>query len=388
MTIRAFLPANGRDLRLDLFRGLANWAIFLDHIPNNAVAWLTTRNYGFSDAADIFVFISGYTAAFVYAKSMLVQGFVAGTARLLKRVWQLYIAHVLLFVFYIAAIGWVVEAYNHSHLVDEFNVAGLIDRPMQTLMQGLLLKFKPLNLDVLPLYIVLMAAFPLVLWLMLQRPDLAIASLLVIYFAARQFGWNLPAYPSGVWYFNPFTWQLLFVLGAWSALGGASRLQRFIRSPAIISICFVYLGFALLMTVAGHVGPLGKLIPEGLLGAFNPNDKTNLAPYRVLHFVALAVLVVRFLPFGWPGLTSRWLRPLIICGQRSLEVFCVGVFLSFVGHFLLELISDSLLAQIIVSVSGIALMTAVAYYRSWSKDLDKQPAASKSSAESVSTPSL
>ncbi len=385
MTIRAFLPANGRDLRLDLFRGLANWAIFLDHIPNNAVAWLTTRNYGFSDAADIFVFISGYTAAFVYAKSMLVQGFVAGTARLLKRVWQLYIAHVLLFVFYIAAIGWVVEAYNHSHLVDEFNVAGLIDRPMQTLMQGLLLKFKPLNLDVLPLYIVLMAAFPLVLWLMLQRPDLAIASLLVIYFAARQFGWNLPAYPSGVWYFNPFTWQLLFVLGAWSALGGASRLQRFIRSPAIISICFVYLGFALLMTVAGHVGPLGKLIPEGLLGAFNPNDKTNLAPYRVLHFVALAVLVVRFLPFGWPGLTSRWLRPLIICGQRSLEVFCVGVFLSFVGHFLLELISDSLLAQIIVSVSGIALMTAVAYYRSWSKDLDRQPAASKSSAESVST---
>ena len=385
MIIRAFLPAKGRDLRLDLFRGLANWAIFLDHVPNNAVAWLTTRNYGFSDAADIFVFISGYTAAFVYAKSMLVQGFVAGTARLLKRVWQLYIAHVLLFVFYIAAIGWVAETYNHSHLVDEFNVAGLIDRPMLTLMQGLLLKFKPLNLDVLPLYIVLMAAFPMVLWLMLRRPDLAIVSSLGLYFAARQFGWNLSAYPSGVWYFNPFTWQLLFVLGAWSALGGASRLQRFLRSPAIISICFVYLGFALFMTVAGYVEPLGKLIPEGLLGAFNPNDKTNLAPYRVLHFVALAVLVVRFLPFGWPGLTSRWFRPLIICGQRSLEVFCVGVFLSFVGHFLLELVSDSLLAQIIVSVSGIALMTAVAYYRSWSKDLDKQPAASKSSAESVST---
>ncbi|WP_425991755.1 OpgC domain-containing protein [Afipia sp. DC4300-2b1] len=385
MTIRAFLPAKGRDLRLDLFRGLANWAIFLDHVPNNAVAWLTTRNYGFTDAADIFVFISGYTAAFVYAKSMLVQGFVVGTARLLKRVWQLYIAHVLLFVFYIAAIGWVVEAYNHSHLVDEFNVAGLIDRPMLTLKQGLLLKFKPLNLDVLPLYIVLMAAFPLVLWLMLRRPDLAIASSLVLYFTARQFGWNLPAYPSGVWYFNPFTWQLLFALGAWSSLGGASRLQRFIRSPAIISICFVYLGFALFMTVAGYVAPLGKLIPEGLFGAFNPNDKTNLAPYRILHFVALAVLVVRFFPFGWPGLKSHWLRPLIICGQRSLEVFCVGVFLSFVGHFLLELVSDSLLAQIIVSVSGIALMTAVAYYRSWSKDLDKQPAASKSSSESVST---
>ena len=60
----------GRDLRLDLFRGLALWLIFLDHIPANVVNWLTIRNYGFSDAAEIFVFISGYTAAFVYGRTM------------------------------------------------------------------------------------------------------------------------------------------------------------------------------------------------------------------------------------------------------------------------------------------------------------------------------
>lgn len=71
--------------------------------------------------------------------------------------------------------------------------------------------------------------------------------------------------------------------------------------------------------------------------------------------------------------------------SASLGGAFVGVFLSFVGHFVLELVSDSLLAQIIVSVSGIALMTAVAYYRSWSKDLDKQPATSKSSEKAVST---
>jgi hypothetical protein len=62
MVVCAIPLPRGRDLRLDLFRGLANWAIFLDHIPNNTVAWLTTRNYGFSDAADIFVFISGFPA--------------------------------------------------------------------------------------------------------------------------------------------------------------------------------------------------------------------------------------------------------------------------------------------------------------------------------------
>ncbi len=388
MTIRAFLPAKGRDLRLDLFRGVANWAIFINHIPNNAATWLTTRNYGFSDGADLFVFIAGYAASVVYAKSMLTQGFAAGTTRLLERAWQLYIAHVLLLVIHLAAIGWAAQTYHDSHLLDEFNVAGLIDRPIPTLTQGLLLKYKPLNLDVLPLYIGLMAVFPPVLWLMLRRPDLTIAGSLVLYFAARQFAWNLPAYPSGVWYFNPFTWQFLFMFGAWCALGGASRARMIIRSPAVLFVGSGYLIFALFMTTAGHFETFGKLFPEWLVSVFNPNDKTNLAPYRVVHFVVIAILIVRFLPIDWPGLKSRWLRPLIVCGQRSLEVFCVGLFLSFVGHFLLELVSDSLLAQIIVSVSGIALMTAVAYYRSWSKNLDKQPAASKSSAESVSTPSL
>jgi hypothetical protein len=164
-TINAVLPPSGRDLRLDLFRGVANWAIFLDHVPHNIVAWVTTRNYGFSDAADLFVFISGYTASFVYAKVMLERGFLIGAFKLLKRVWQLYVAHILLFIIYIAAIGYVAQRYNEPEIIHEFNVAGLIDNPIQTIFEGLILKFKPVNLDVLPLYIVLMAVFPLALWL-------------------------------------------------------------------------------------------------------------------------------------------------------------------------------------------------------------------------------
>ena len=65
-----------RDLRLDLFRGIALWLIFLDHIPENIVNWFTIRNYGFSDATEIFIFISGYTAAFVYGRAMRERGFV------------------------------------------------------------------------------------------------------------------------------------------------------------------------------------------------------------------------------------------------------------------------------------------------------------------------
>ena len=381
MEIQAILPGKGRDLRLDLFRGVANWAIFLDHIPDNVVNWITTRNYGFSDAADLFVFISGYTASFVYAKMMLERGFIVGATRLFKRVWQLYVAHVILFVIYIAAIGYVAQRYNDPDIINEFNVAGLVDNPIQTLSQGLLLKFKPLNLDVLPLYIVLMAFFPPVLWMMLRKPDLTMLGSLALYFAARQFGWNLPGYPAGSWYFNPYCWQLLFVFGAWFALGGAKESRSIIKSPVVLYFGIFYLILALLMTMAGRFPDFASLFPKWLFDFFNPNDKTNLAPYRVLHFVVIAFFVTRFVSKDWKGLESRIFEPLIKCGQQSLAVFCVGVFLSFVGHFELMMSSGSLGAQIFVSVTGIAIMTLVAYYISWSKKQDKPlPKAAPSAA--------
>src|SRR6202044_2203639 len=76
-----------RELRLDLFRGIALWLIFIDHLPPNILTWFTIRNYGFSDATEIFIFISGYTAAFVYGRAMRDSGFVVATARILRRGW-------------------------------------------------------------------------------------------------------------------------------------------------------------------------------------------------------------------------------------------------------------------------------------------------------------
>jgi hypothetical protein len=368
MEIKATLPPKGRDLRLDLFRGVANWAIFLDHIPDNVVNWITTRNYGFSDAADLFVFISGYTASFVYARMMLERGFVVGATRLTKRVWQLYVAHIILFVIYIVSIGYVALRYSDPDIINEFNLAGLAgDNAIETLRQGLLLKFKPVNLDVLPLYIALMGLFPPVLWMMLRRPGLTMLASIALWLAARQFGWNLPAYPSGSWYFNPFCWQVLFVFGSWCALGGANRSRSFIDASATLYFCLAYLIFAMVMTMAGRFPDFGALFPRWLFDAFNPNDKTDLAPYRFIHFAVIVILVIRFVPKDWPGLEWRIFDPIIVCGQQSLAVFCVGVFLSFVAHFELMMSSGSLFAQIFVSVTGIAIMTIVAYYISWSK---------------------
>ncbi|QQN61402.1 OpgC domain-containing protein [Bradyrhizobium diazoefficiens] len=371
LNINATLPEKGRDLRLDLFRGIANWAIFLDHIPDNIVNWITTRNYGFSDAADLFVFISGYTATFVYARMMLERGFIVGATRLTKRVWQLYVAHIILFVIYIASISYLALRFGDSEMINEFNVAGLVDNATETLRQGLFLRFKPLNLDVLPLYIVLMGLFPPVLWFMLRKPDLTMVLSIILWLTARHFGLNLNAYPAGQWYFNPYCWQVLFVFGAWCAMGGARRSMTLINSPITLWLCLGYLLFALVMTMAGRFPGLAALFPEWLFSAFNPNDKTNLAPYRFIHFVVIVIMVIRFVPKDWPGLEWKIFDPVIVCGQQSLAVFCVGVFLSFVGHFELSMSSGSVFAQLFVSIAGIAIMTTVAYYISWSKRQDK-----------------
>src|ERR1700686_1187810 len=98
------LPAGERELRIDLFRGLALWLIFIDHLSPDLLTWFTIRNYGFCDAAEIFIFISGYTAAFVYGRAMLESGFVAASARILRRVWQIYVAHVFIVTIFLAEI--------------------------------------------------------------------------------------------------------------------------------------------------------------------------------------------------------------------------------------------------------------------------------------------
>jgi hypothetical protein len=134
------------------------------------------------------------------------------------------------------------------------------------------------------------------------------------------------------------------------------------------------------VTLAGHFPELRSLIPDGLYSLFSPNDKTNLAPYRVIHFAVIAFLVVRFLPRDWKGLESPLFAPAIVCGQQSLEVFCAGIFLSFAAHFALVVISGGLPMQFLVSLVGIGAMTGLAYYRSWSKRMDKaKPAAANPS---------
>jgi hypothetical protein len=367
-----------RDLRLDLFRGIALWLIYLDHIPSNIVAWITIRNYGFSDATEIFIFISGFTAAFVYGRAMRDYGFVVSSARILKRAWQIYVAHIFLFVIYMGQIAYVARGFQNPLYAEEMNILEFLQQPDVTLVQALLLKFKPVNMDVLPLYIVLMATFPPALWLLLRNSTLALALSALLYALTWEFGWNLPAYPSGTWYFNPFAWQLLFIFGAWCALGGAERLKRLLRSRVTLVLAIAYLIFAFAITLTWHIPRLAPLVPRWIAEHIYPIDKTNLDALRFAHFLALAAVTVYFIPRDWPPLRSPWFKPAILCGQHSLEIFCLGVFLAFAAHFAKVEISPGIPMQIVVSVLGILVMVAVAWLLTWYKGATARKAVARS----------
>jgi len=184
-----------RDLRLDLFRGVGLWMIFLDHVPDDFVSWLTLRNYGFSDAAEVFVFISGYLAGYIYGPIIGEGQFLAALKRLWTRVWQMYVAHIMLFLLFTAQIARTVRKFDNPMYEDEFNVHNFLQHPDVLIGQALTLRYKPVDLDVLPLYISLVAASPFILWCLLRRPNWTLLGSVILYIGARVFDWNLASYP-------------------------------------------------------------------------------------------------------------------------------------------------------------------------------------------------
>lgn len=358
-----------RDLRLDLLRGAGQWMVYLDHIPYNFVNWLTMRNYGFSDAAEIFVVISGYSIGFAYGPSVKAAQFRATAKRLLTRASQLYVAHIFLFLFFTAQIARTAARFDNPMYKDEFNVARFLDRADIMIGQALLLKYKPVNLDVLPLYIVLVLAAPVILWGLLRRPNWVLLCSAVLYVAARHFDWNLPSFPGGKWYFNPFAWQFLFVFGIWAGFCGGPIVRAAAMSRSVTIVAAVWLIFAFLIVMTWHVPTLEQFVPQALIKAIYPIDKTNLDPLRLTHFMAVLVVLLHVLPQDAPWLTSKWVRPLILCGQRSLPVFCFGVLLSFAAHWILVQIAGGVVAQLLVSFAGIAMLVGIAWIATWYRSL-------------------
>jgi len=152
------------------------------------------------------------------------------------------------------------------------------------------------------------------------------------------------------------------------------RTIRVLQEISVLRIAaWAYLLFALAITAAGKFPQLAEFVPGSVLDAFLPNDKENLAPYRVLHFLAVAFLFTYLVPRNWHGFQWPALQPVVKCGEEWLAVFCAGVFLSFAGHFVLITGPNLLAMHFLVSIAGISAMAAVAYYVSWSRRQDYKP---------------
>jgi hypothetical protein len=358
-----------RDLRLDFFRGLALWFIFIDHIPDNAVSWVTVRNYGFSDATEVFVFISGFAAMIAYSGMVQTKGWLVAAMRVLRRVWQLYVAHIMLFVAFTAQIAWISLHTDRKSFLEQMNLMGLVQEPMRAVIETALLRFRPVNLDILPLYIVVLASFALTLPALRRAPWLTLAGSVLIYFVARHYDWNLPAYPEGkTWFFDPFMWQLAFYLGAAFAADGrvGERLRPWAKwlAPAAIA----YLLLAGFVALSWQFNVLGRLVPDWLGRLIYPIDKTTLDPLRLVHFLALAYLAQLLIRPDAAFLRWPIAQPLRRCGEHSLLVFCIGTFLSFSAHIVLDAWSQALGAQLLVTAVGIGLLIAIAYVAHWYKN--------------------
>jgi hypothetical protein len=349
------LKGQARDLRIDACRGIALWFIFLDHVPNNIGSWLTLRNYGFSDAAEVFMFVSGVTCALAYGKALRFEGWTGVIRRTLLRSWDIYAAFLLLTL----ACAILVHLAGGGRLADESNTRILLDRPGEMLARAAILQYRPVNTDVLPAFVLLHLSFAPLLWLLLRVPNVALGASLALYALVHVFGWTVPAGSNGIWAFNPLAWQLLVVLGAWWMIEDRS-VRPWITSRTALALAILYLFSSLVIVLSPRIKPLEALIPQALSQSLYPLDKSNLDPLRLLHFLAIAILAAWFVPRDWRWLKTPVMRGAIRCGQNSLPIYCVGVLLAFASHMALLDISDGLAMQIALSLGGIGAMIATA----------------------------
>lgn len=349
-----------RDLRLDVCRGVALWFIFLDHIPNNICSWLTLRHYGFSDTTEVFMFVSGVTCALAYGAVQRSDGWWAVVSHTLRRGWEIYVAFLALIIGLVVLVYWA----GVEQLADEANVRVLLQQPGAALARAAILQYRPVNTDVLPTFVLFHLMFAPLLWLLLRNANAALAVSALLYGLVQVYGWNLPQWPSHDWYFNPFAWQFLVVLGAWWVMTGRKRFRELLTSRPVAGFATAYLVFSLVVALSWSIKPLEVLIPQFLAKLIYPIDKSDLDPLRLLHFLAIAILVARFVPSDWRGLTTPVLRGAVRCGENSLEIYCVGVLLSLAAHLVL-LRSGSVAAHAAVSAAGILLLVGCATLLTW-----------------------
>ena len=323
---------------IDFWRGVALLMIFIDHVPENVFQHVTLQNFGFSDAAELFVFLSGVSVALAYGTRFFDGETVGAVRAVLRRAFTIYWVQILISLLIIAIFVGAAALWNDNDLLEDADA--VVSNPLQTTAATLALLHQLENANILPLYIVLLLMTPLLLALARRDDRLMLAASAAIYLAARAFSLNLPTWPvEGTWWFNPIAWQLIFAIGIFAGRrlkrgGIAYDARLFAACLAIVAIAAVVRTDAL-----GYGSGLWQDVRDVL-----DCGKTNLGFARLVHFLALAYVVYHS---GLTGLMrrTRAFLPLCLIGHYGLPVFATGTVLSAMAE-LVETRSEALSHQV------------------------------------------
>jgi hypothetical protein len=356
---------------LDVLRGIALAVIFVTHIPGNIYAGMTPAALGYADAAEAFVLIAGFAAYHAYMRRFLSDDPVTAALPIITRVWQLYVTHLALVFLVFGVSAWAARVFGDPHYLEAMALDTFLADPAQAAIGVMTLGFLPNYLDILPLYIVLLALLPLVLASIRLHWALPLGLSALGYLAAQLTGWNLPnMQASAVWFFNPLAWQFLFVVGVVMAhLSATQRLEAlFARKRLVLAITWAaaLYAFVSLLSVAPwrQIPPLANTLlidPAWLPVA----DKTNLSPLRLVDAFAKAWLLAVLIPRAASWLSSPPARAFGMMGRQSLPVFVLGLILSVVASVIVREAGFDKLVQTAVVVGGIGLMAAFAALLEW-----------------------
>lgn len=375
-------PLGKRDHRIDILRALALISIFINHIPGNVLEPFTHKNFGLSDSAEAFVFLAGVASAFAYFPRFDAGAIALPLAKISKRVVVLYVAHIASLMVGLGIFCFAAQQWGMPILEGHLNIDTIYADPTKAFIGIPLLTQQIGYHNILPLYVCLLIFLPV---LMLATRLAGLTGMLVtafgIYAAAHVFGLNMPSYPSsGGWFFNPFTWQLIFALGFFVGV-------RVLRGETPVPywrplwwLALAYLVGACIFHRYNYYGsfPTITWLPHNLL----INEKPWVALPRLAHIVSLAYVIghSRAIMSG-----LGWLSPdnvLSRIGRNSLPVFWFGTALSVVGQVYLFTETPGPVGQIVYIVLGIAAQAALAYFLDY---LGRATAKAKSAQKSAAS---
>src|SRR5690242_11296674 len=286
---------NDRDLRIDFLRGLALLMIFIDHAPWNPLTLFTLRTWSFGDAAELFFFMSGYIAALVYGRTLAQRGFLAATARIYRRAWDIYATQMVLLVFLVATLATAADAFGNTALLTTYRISAFLDHTDTMILQALLLRYQPAYLDILPAYVAFFIVLPFGLVLLRRNVWVALGLSFALYLSVQIWGWTPVSANGEPWFFNPFAWQFLFTLGAAFGSGGLTRLMPLLETRWALWLAALIAVPAAAITASNALHDFIAFVPALPAGSLQV-DKASMQYLRVVDFLALALIARRFLP--------------------------------------------------------------------------------------------